>query len=156
MRLFTVLVIFCTVIMAEPARLQPAYPVHTPKRFTRGQIEWRMDELALQFQRTHDKKLITVIANLSRVLARMRDDRQTLPSTRSVSNLRPHSRRLNRLVAYQQMGGAAIYGLWIDALGPSSLRLTPENSMPSLQQYKDYLICTAHSHLTNGSFSLGM
>ena len=42
-----------------------------PKRFTRAQIEWRMDELTLQFQRTHDKKLITEIADLSRMLARM-------------------------------------------------------------------------------------
>ncbi len=33
-----------------------ADPVHTPKKFTRAQIEWRMDELALQFQGTKDKR----------------------------------------------------------------------------------------------------
>jgi hypothetical protein len=27
-----------------------------PKKFTRAEIEWRMDELALKFQGTHDKK----------------------------------------------------------------------------------------------------
>lgn len=28
-----------------------------PKKFTRDQIEYRMDELTLEFQRTRDKKL---------------------------------------------------------------------------------------------------
>jgi len=32
-----------------------------PKKFTRDQIEWRMDELALQFQGTKDKKLLAQI-----------------------------------------------------------------------------------------------
>jgi hypothetical protein len=42
-----------------------------PKRFTRAQIEWRVDELALQFQGTKDKKIIAQIAALNRLLARM-------------------------------------------------------------------------------------
>lgn len=42
-----------------------------PKKFTRAQIEWRMDELALQFQGTKDRKLIAQIAALSRLLAKM-------------------------------------------------------------------------------------
>jgi hypothetical protein len=42
-----------------------------PKQFTRAQIEWRVDELALQFQGTKDKKLIAQIAGLNRVLAKM-------------------------------------------------------------------------------------
>lgn len=45
-----------------------------PKKFTRAQIEWRVDELALQFQGTKDKKLLQQIAALNRLLARM-DDR---------------------------------------------------------------------------------
>lgn len=40
-----------------------------PKKFTRAQIEWRVDELALQFQGTKDKKIIAQIAALNRVLA---------------------------------------------------------------------------------------
>ena len=42
-----------------------------PKKFTRAQIEWRVDELALQFQGTKDKKIIAQIAALNRVLAKM-------------------------------------------------------------------------------------
>jgi len=42
-----------------------------PKQFTRAQIEWRVDELALQFQGTKDKKIIAQIAALNRLLARM-------------------------------------------------------------------------------------
>jgi hypothetical protein len=42
-----------------------------PKKFTRAQIEWRMDELALKFQGTKDKKLIVQIAALNRLLAKM-------------------------------------------------------------------------------------
>ena len=44
------------------------------KYFTRAQIEWRVDELALQFQGTKNKKLLQQIAALNRLLARM-DDR---------------------------------------------------------------------------------
>lgn len=42
-----------------------------PKKFTRAQIEWRMDELALQFQGTKDRKIIAQIAALNRLLAKM-------------------------------------------------------------------------------------
>jgi hypothetical protein len=42
-----------------------------PKKFTRAEIEWRVDELALQFQGTKDKKIIAQIAALNRVLAKM-------------------------------------------------------------------------------------
>jgi len=42
-----------------------------PKKFTRAQIEWRVDELALRFQGTKDKKIIPQIAALNRVLAKM-------------------------------------------------------------------------------------
>ena len=42
-----------------------------PNKFTRAQIEWRVDELALRFQGTKDKKLIAQIAALNRVLAKM-------------------------------------------------------------------------------------
>jgi hypothetical protein len=42
-----------------------------PKKFTRAQIEWRVDELALRFQGTKDKKIIAQIAALNRLLARM-------------------------------------------------------------------------------------
>jgi len=45
-----------------------------PKKFTRAQIEWRMDELSIQFQRTRDKKIMAQVAALSRLLAKM-DDR---------------------------------------------------------------------------------
>jgi len=49
-----------------------------PKKFTRAQIEWRMDELALKFQGTRDKKILAQIGALNRVLARM--DRDALPA----------------------------------------------------------------------------
>ena len=42
-----------------------------PRKYTRAQIEWRMDELALQFQRTHDPKIVRKLSNLTRLLARM-------------------------------------------------------------------------------------
>ena len=42
-----------------------------PKKFTRAQIEWRVDELALRFQGTKEKKIIAQIAALNRVLAKM-------------------------------------------------------------------------------------
>lgn len=42
-----------------------------PKKFTRAQIEWRVDELALQFQGTKDKNIIAQIAALNRLLAKM-------------------------------------------------------------------------------------
>lgn len=42
-----------------------------PKRFTRAQIEWRVDELVLQYQGKRDKKIIAQIAALNRVLAKM-------------------------------------------------------------------------------------
>ena len=41
-----------------------------PTKFTRDQIEWRMDELAIRFP--HDKKNLARIAALSRLLARMK------------------------------------------------------------------------------------
>jgi hypothetical protein len=52
-----------------------------PKKFTRAQIEWRMDDLALQFQRTRDKKIMDQISALSRLLARM-DGRTYDPKNR--------------------------------------------------------------------------
>jgi hypothetical protein len=42
-----------------------------PKKFTRAEIEWHVDELALKFQRTNDKKIIAQISALSRLLAKM-------------------------------------------------------------------------------------
>ena len=42
-----------------------------PRKFTRAQIEWRVDELTLQFQGTKDKKIIARIKALNRVLAKM-------------------------------------------------------------------------------------
>jgi hypothetical protein len=44
-----------------------------PKKFTRAQIELQMDELALKFQRSYDKKIIAQISALSRLLAKMKD-----------------------------------------------------------------------------------
>ena len=46
------------------ARYTASMPIQfiLPKKFTRAQIEWRMDELALQFQGTKDKKLLAQIA----------------------------------------------------------------------------------------------
>jgi len=42
-----------------------------PRKYDRQQIEWRMDELSLQFQRTPHVKIIRKISALSRLLARM-------------------------------------------------------------------------------------
>jgi hypothetical protein len=42
-----------------------------PKKFTRSEIEWRMDELAIEIQRTHDKKTVAQILALSRLRAKM-------------------------------------------------------------------------------------
>ncbi len=56
-----------------------------PKQFTRAQIEWRVDELALQFQGTKDKKLIAQIAGLNRVLAKM--------DAQSSNSLQPKNRQ---------------------------------------------------------------
>jgi hypothetical protein len=42
-----------------------------PKKFTRADIEWQMDELALRFQGTKNKKLLAQIAALNRLLARL-------------------------------------------------------------------------------------
>ena len=53
-----------------------------PKKFTRAQIEWRMDELALQFQDTKDKKIIAQIAALNRVLAKMDAQDSSKPKNR--------------------------------------------------------------------------
>lgn len=50
-----------------------------PKKFTRAQIEWRVDELLLQFQGSKDKKLLAQIAALNRLLARM-EERDALRS----------------------------------------------------------------------------
>lgn len=44
-----------------------------PKKFTRAEIEWRVDELSLQFQGSRDKKLLAQIAALNRLLARMEE-----------------------------------------------------------------------------------
>lgn len=54
-------------------RYMAAMPIQfiLPKKFTRAQIEWRMDELALKFQGTKDKKIIAQIAALNRLLAKM-------------------------------------------------------------------------------------
>jgi len=42
-----------------------------PKKFTRADIEWHVDTLALKFQGTTDKKIIAQIAGLNRLLAQM-------------------------------------------------------------------------------------
>jgi hypothetical protein len=52
-----------------------------PRKFTRAQIGWRMDELTLHFQRTQDKKIIAQISALGRLLARM-DGRLPDPKNR--------------------------------------------------------------------------
>ena len=61
-------------------RYTPPMPIRfiLPKKFTRDQIEVRMDELAIQFQRTHDKKIMAQISALSRLLARMDSRRSDL------------------------------------------------------------------------------
>ena len=48
-----------------------------PKKFTRAEIEWRVDMLSLRFQGSKDKKLLAQIAALNRLLARM-DERETI------------------------------------------------------------------------------
>lgn len=55
-----------------------------PKKFTRAQIEWRVDELALKFQGTKDKKLLAQIAALNRLLVKMdaRDSDSSKPKNR--------------------------------------------------------------------------
>jgi hypothetical protein len=42
-----------------------------PKKFTRAEIEWHVDELALKFQRKNDRKIIAQISALTRLLAQM-------------------------------------------------------------------------------------
>jgi hypothetical protein len=42
-----------------------------PRKFTRAEIEWHVDELALKFQRTTDKKILAQISALTRLLAKM-------------------------------------------------------------------------------------
>lgn len=68
---------------AAVLRYTARMPIHfvLPKKFTRAQIEWCVDELALQFQGTKDKKLLQQIAALNRLLARM-DDRESNASNR--------------------------------------------------------------------------
>jgi hypothetical protein len=63
----------CLLTRALPLRYRAAMPIHfvLPKKFTRAQIEWRLDELALQFQGGRNKKLLAQIAALNRLLARM-------------------------------------------------------------------------------------
>ena len=53
-----------------------------PKKFTRAQIEWRMDELALKFQGTKDKKIIAQIAALNRILVKMDASDSSNPKNR--------------------------------------------------------------------------
>lgn len=55
-----------------------------PKKFTRADIEWQMDQLALRFQGTKDKKLIAQIAALNRLLVKMdsRNSDSSLPKNR--------------------------------------------------------------------------
>lgn len=61
-------------------------PIHfiLPKKFTRADIEWQMDQLALRFQGTKDKKLIAQIAALNRLLVKMdsRNSDSSLPKNR--------------------------------------------------------------------------
>jgi hypothetical protein len=52
-----------------------------------------MDELALQFQRTHDKKIIAQIFALSRLLARMKD---RMPDRKNRSEFRADILRTTR------------------------------------------------------------
>ena len=48
-------------------------PIHfiLPKKFTRDDIEWYVDTLALKFQGTKDKKIIAQIAALNRLLVKI-------------------------------------------------------------------------------------
>ena len=61
-------------------------PIHFifPKKFSRAQIEWRVDELALQYQGSKNKKVLAQIAALNRLLARMdeRDSNSSDPRNR--------------------------------------------------------------------------
>jgi hypothetical protein len=41
------------------------------RNYTRADVEWRMDQLALQYQQTHDKKIIRKVLALGRVLRKM-------------------------------------------------------------------------------------
>jgi hypothetical protein len=50
---------------------QVAIQFFLPTKFTRAEIEWHVDELALKYQRTTDKKIIAQISALSRLLAEM-------------------------------------------------------------------------------------
>lgn len=52
-----------------------------PKKFTRAQIECRMDDLTPQFQRMRDKKIMAQISALSWLLAKM-DGRTGDPKNR--------------------------------------------------------------------------
>ena len=52
-----------------------------PKKFTRADMEWHMDELSLRFQGTKDKKIIAQIAALNRLLAKM-DAHSAVPQRR--------------------------------------------------------------------------
>lgn len=65
----------CALLLTFGSRLRYSAPMPIqfilPKKFTRDHIEWRVDELALQFQGTKDKKIIAQIAALSRLLAKM-------------------------------------------------------------------------------------
>ena len=42
-----------------------------PRNYTRDHLEMRLDNMALEFQRTHDKRIVRKISALSRLLARM-------------------------------------------------------------------------------------
>jgi len=42
-----------------------------PTKHSRAEIEWRMDQLSLQFQKTPHVKIIRKISALNRLLARM-------------------------------------------------------------------------------------
>jgi hypothetical protein len=43
-----------------------------PKQFTQHEIEKRLDELALRYYETHDKKVMREIERLSRVLGKFK------------------------------------------------------------------------------------
>jgi hypothetical protein len=64
-----------------PLSYRAAVPLEfiLPKKFTRAEIEWRVDELALHYQGSRDKRLLAQIAALNRLLARM-DERDTISS----------------------------------------------------------------------------
>jgi hypothetical protein len=58
-----------------------------PKKFTRAEIEWHVDTLALKFQGTKDKKIIAQIAALNRLLAKMDARSSDLSQQRIVNDL---------------------------------------------------------------------